>query len=108
MKFISLFSGAGGLDLGFELAGFSPILAYDNYSAAINTYNFNREENIAKQEDLSEISATQIISDVKSRNGFGHIHGVVGGPPCQYFSMGNRSKKITIPEESCLLPMQKF
>ena len=97
MKFISLFSGAGGLDLGFEQAGFKPIIAYDNYSAAINTYNNNREGNIAKQVNLSEISATQIINDVKAVSGFDHIHGVVGGPPCQYFSMGNRSRKDNDP-----------
>ena len=39
MKFISLFSGAGGLDLGFEQTGFKPVIAYDNKRAAIKTYN---------------------------------------------------------------------
>jgi DNA (cytosine-5)-methyltransferase 1 len=97
LKFISLFSGAGGLDLGFEQIGFSPIIAYDNTKAAINTYNHNRQGEIAKLVDLSEFSAKNIIADVKKRNGFEHIHGVVGGPPCQYFSMGNRSRKENDP-----------
>jgi len=97
LNFISLFSGAGGLDLGFEKAGFKPIVAYDNYLPAINTYNYNRKESIAKHEDLSCYSADQIINDVKARNGFEHINGVIGGPPCQYFSIGNRSKKDNDP-----------
>lgn len=102
MKFISLFSGAGGLDLGFEQAGFHPVIAYDNKSSAISTYNHNREGEIAKLADLSKISSKEIIYDIKKRNGFDHISGVVGGPPCQYFSFGNRSKKSDDPRR--LLP----
>lgn len=102
MKFISLFSGAGGLDLGFEQAGFHPVVAYDSKVSAINTYNHNRNANIALQADLSKIDAADIIREIKKRNGFEHILGVVGGPPCQYFSFGNRSKKIDDPRR--LLP----
>ena len=100
MKFISLFSGAGGLDLGFEQAGFKPVIAYDVEAAAINTYNHNRDGNIAKLLNLAETSASEIIEDINERNGFEHIHGVVGGPPCQYFSLGNRSRKEDDPRRT--------
>jgi DNA (cytosine-5)-methyltransferase 1 len=97
LNFISLFSGAGGLDLGFEQAGFKPIIAYDNKIAAIKTYNHNRRSNIAKKVDLSQITGEEIILDIQNRNGFDHLNGVVGGPPCQYFSLGNRSRKEEDP-----------
>ena len=38
LKFIDLFSGCGGLSLGFEQAGFSSILAIDNWQDALVTY----------------------------------------------------------------------
>lgn len=97
LKFISLFSGAGGLDLGFEQTGFKPIIAYDNNKAAITTYNHNRDGDIAKLLDLATASAEDIIADINTRNGFEHISGVIGGPPCQYFSLGNRSRKENDP-----------
>lgn len=108
MNFISLFSGAGGLDLGFEQARIKPIVAYDNYLAAINTYNYNRKGIIARQVDLSDFSADQIIKDVKARKGYENINGVVGGPPCQYFSMGNRSRKYNDPRRKLPITYAKI
>ena len=41
--FIDLFSGCGGLSLGFEMAGFTSILAIDNWKDALTTYAYNRK-----------------------------------------------------------------
>ena len=41
--FIDLFSGCGGLSLGFEMAGFTGILAIDNWKDALTTYAYNRK-----------------------------------------------------------------
>ena len=42
--FIDLFSGCGGLSLGFEMAGFTGVLAIDNWKDALTTYAYNRKD----------------------------------------------------------------
>jgi DNA (cytosine-5)-methyltransferase 1 len=92
LKIISLFCGAGGLDLGFEQEGFDPVIAYDIYSSAIATYNGNRPYNpVAQIADLSKKTGNEIIQDITSLGLTEPPIGVVGGPPCQYFSNGNKS-----------------
>ena len=93
IDFISFFSGAGGLDLGFESLGFNPIVAYDKESIAVETYNFNRHREIAKVEDISKLSVNRIIEDVNESSNGSRIRGILGGPPCQYFSNGNKSER---------------
>lgn len=80
-KVVSLFSGGGGLDLGFKAAGFKIIWAIDNNQNAVNTYKANIGEHIIC-EDINK-------TDVKD---IPHADIVIGGPPCQSFSLaGNRN-----------------
>lgn len=85
--FIDLFCGAGGLSVGLEQKGFRPVVAVDNNKAAILTYRFNRpwlsEKNIIN-EDIRALINRQV---------FPHVPLVVGGPPCQGFSVANMHKK---------------
>lgn len=86
---VSLFSGSGGLDLGFEQAGFETIAAYDVFPAAVKTFNFNRGRQIARLGDVSALSG-QTIAEAISASGTGTVPiGVIGGPPCQAFSRSN-------------------
>lgn len=79
-KVVSLFSGGGGLDLGFKEAGFDIIWANDINKDAVNTYKRNVGDNIVCQ-DIYQIDETAIPK----------CDFVIGGPPCQSFSLsGNR------------------
>ena len=56
MKIIDLFSGAGGLSLGFENCGFETVLAIDKWKDAIETFNFNHKEKIGSTIDIHKFT----------------------------------------------------
>ncbi len=85
---LSLFSGAGGLDLGFRLEGFDPLLAIDNDPWAVATYNLNLPP-VAEIGDLAKLTGADFVRRWKKRNHDVKPIGVIGGPPCQAFSFGN-------------------
>jgi DNA (cytosine-5)-methyltransferase 1 len=94
---VSLFSGSGGMDLGFRQQGFVPLLALDSNQVAVDTYNLNHPGHVAQKADLSLVSGEDIVARVEARDG-GHIpRGVIGGPPCQPFSRGNVQSKAGDP-----------
>ena len=82
---VDLFSGCGGLSLGFQQAGFDILAAIDNWNIALDVYreNFNHP---AIQQDLSdEITSIKIIRKYAPEM-------IIGGSPCQDFSSaGNRN-----------------
>lgn len=84
---LDLFSGAGGLSLGFEMAGFNTYLAIDFWKDAIDTFNYNRNKKVGKNIKIEDLSNDYLYSIKKE------IIGVIGGPPCQGFStVGTRDK----------------
>ena len=83
-KLIDLFSGCGGMSLGFQNAGFDILAAYDNWWPAIDIYSRNFEHPIYKR-DLSDESVIEEIANKQPDI-------IIGGPPCQDFSIaGNRN-----------------
>lgn len=80
--FVSLYSGAGGLDLGFYLAGFDPVWANDIDPSAVETYNKLFPDHVAHAGDLAEWRST-----LPAR---GETDLVIGGPPCQGFSVAGK------------------
>ena len=80
---IDLFCGAGGFSLGFEMAGFETVLAIDKWDPAVDTFNYNRENKVGQSIDIYDFDNDD-IEDFISEN---DVVGIIGGPPCQGFSM---------------------
>lgn len=86
MELISLFSGAGGLDLGFEKAGFK-VTAANEYDKTIwETYQKNHRAALLKGD----------IRNIPSDD-FPDCDGIIGGPPCQSWSEAGALKGIDDP-----------
>lgn len=84
MNVVSLFSGAGGLDLGFKMAGHTIIWANDLYGDAVETYRLNLGNHIIC-EDINNVSASEIPDcDI-----------IIGGFPCQGFSVANTKRAVS-------------
>ena len=91
---LSLFSGCGGLDLGFEQVGFQTALAYDIRTPSIASWNENFQSGVAINRDIKNLTVEQIYAD------YGKVfrpNGVIGGPPCQGFSLANRAGDLDDP-----------
>jgi DNA (cytosine-5)-methyltransferase 1 len=87
-KFISFFSGALGLDLGMELAGFEHLAANEFDPKACATIRQNRPDLKLYDFDIRELSAEQILQDLGL--GVGELFLLTGGPPCQAFSTAGK------------------
>jgi DNA (cytosine-5)-methyltransferase 1 len=83
---ISLFSGAGGLDLGFSHAGFETVAAFENDAACRLTYDHEFGTGRSIKADLGKLREPAILEALAGRR---PARGIVGGPPCQGFSRGN-------------------
>ncbi len=101
-KIVSLFSGAGGLDLGFKSSGFPLTFAVDVSPAAIQTHKRNFEEATSVVEDLVAIGPDGVLKHLESLLEPGESIGVIGGPPCQGFSRANVGSAVNDPRN--LLP----
>lgn len=80
---IDLFCGCGGFSRGFEDAGYTVELAIDNWKDAILTFNINHKKKSGITRDIYDFTNEEIKE-------FGKVHdikGIIGGPPCQGFSM---------------------
>ncbi len=82
MRVVDLFSGCGGMSLGFKEAGFDIVGAFDNWDAAVEIYKANFKHPIYK----ADLSNADYIPTIKELN----PDLIVGGPPCQDYSIAGK------------------
>ena len=82
MRVIDLFCGCGGMSLGFQNAGFDIVAAYDNWQPAIDIYQKNFQHPIYKK----DLSTEDIVPELRELA----PDMIIGGPPCQDFSIAGK------------------
>ncbi|MFW6015969.1 MAG: DNA cytosine methyltransferase [bacterium] len=86
MKVIDLFSGVGGLSLGFKSAGFDVELALEKDREIADSYKLNHMEVEMINKDITDVNMNNTFSKYSNKDVI-----IIGGPPCQGFSQkGNR------------------
>ena len=87
-KIISLFSGAGGMDIGFGMAGFQTVVAVEYDKSCCDTLKKNNPDLNVIHGDITKIKTTEILK----RGGLKKTEPalVIGGPPCQSFSLAGK------------------
>lgn len=84
MKVVSFFAGAGGLDLGFEKAGFDVIWANEYDKDIWETYEKNHKNTILDRRSIADVLSHEVPD----------CDGIIGGPPCQSWSEAGSKKGI--------------
>lgn len=86
---IDLFSGVGGLSLGFEEEGFSVLLANEYDESIANAYMKNHKTTKMVVGDITSLDLDAVFGTYKNK-----IDVIIGGPPCQGFSQKGQRKTI--------------
>ena len=90
MNLISLFSGCGGLDLGFKRAGFNVCVANEFDPTIYETFKANHPDTHLIEGDLRKVTKDEIAKYID-----GNVCGIIGGPPCQSWSEAADSASFT-------------
>lgn len=83
---IDLFCGCGGLSLGFEQAGYNVLVGVDVWKDALITYKANHTNSKTLQADLMNLSPEDVVNTI----GTSSVDVIIGGPPCQGFSIAGK------------------
>ena len=94
-NYIDLFCGAGGLSLGFDKAGFKNVFSVEFDDVFAKTYKRNFPKHNLIVDDIKNIDETIIDKYIKNKE----IDVIVGGPPCQGFSIAGNIGRTFIDDE---------
>jgi DNA (cytosine-5)-methyltransferase 1 len=98
LKSVDLFCGAGGIAEGFRQAGFDCLYGNDIDTDAMATFHLNHPHAIADHRSIEEIDVAAIRRQLKLRKG--ELDALVGGPPCQGFSINAPGRFLEDPRNS--------
>ena len=91
ITYIDLFSGAGGFSLGFDSLGFENVFSIDKEPLFCKTYKYNFPHHLLVEKDICDLTNDEIVA----LRGNKKVDVVLGGPPCQGFSIaGNIGRKF--------------
>ncbi len=93
--YIDLFSGAGGMSLGFNNAGFKNLLAIEFNKDFAKTYKKNFPEHNLIVDDIKNVTEKQIYDIIKNEK----VDVIIGGPPCQGFSIAGNIGRNFIDDD---------
>lgn len=93
--YIDLFSGAGGMSLGFDQAGFKNIFSIEFNSDFAKTYKKNFPTHHLIVDDIKNVTETQICDIIKKDK----VDVIIGGPPCQGFSIAGNIGRNFIDDD---------
>ena len=85
-KVLDLFCGCGGMSLGFEKVGYDVLLGIDIWKDALETYKYNHHDSQVLQADMSTLTGETVESLIGASN----VDVIIGGPPCQGFSLAGK------------------
>ncbi|AIW42381.1 DNA cytosine methyltransferase [Paenibacillus polymyxa] len=110
LNIVELFSGPGGLGLGFHMQGFNTVVAYEYEEDCIDTYSANFPEAAVIKKDLFQFSDEDMKTLKKlvlQKTGKDSVDIVMGGPSCRSFSSANPKKKQGDPRDFLYRPLIK-
>lgn len=103
---VSLFTGACGLDLGFERAGYEVVLGLDISDVSYKGFKANRPKTPFIHGDIAGYSTADILKEAGLRPG--EIDVVTGGPPCQPFSTAGKREGLKDYRSKALVEFIRF
>lgn len=100
---VDVFSGAGGLSLGAEMAGFQVKFAVEKDRSAAETYRYNHPGTLVVEDDIHNVNPLEYLKPDE------HVSIVFGGPPCQGFSLSNTmTRNMCNPNNSLFEEFVRF
>lgn len=94
LTYIDLFSGSGGFSLGFDKTGFKNIFSLDNEKTFCKTYKKNFPKHFLVEKRIEDLTK----NDIKKIIGNRKVDVIIGGPPCQGFSMAGNIGRLFIDD----------
>ena len=103
LGYVSLYCGGGGLDLGFALAGFKPLFSTDIVPTFCDTVRHNLPGHPVEAHDMNLLGGAYVLDKINKA-----VDVVIGGPPCQSFSILGDRKSTKDPRGKLVYEYVRF